>query len=163
TTYSPEHAYIASVNSPNIFLDSPDVPHASDTPPHLSALVASSNTSSDSLDTWHRRLGHIMTRSVQKLFRQDMVKGMNISNDEGHHSTTCKACLEGKQTRAPISKESDVTNPSVLHRVYSDLVGPIEPRGRGGERYFMTFLDGHSHYLKVALLKSKDEAEGHLK
>ena len=27
----------------------------------------------------------------------------------------------------------------------------------------MTFLDGHSHYLKVALLKSKDEAEGHLK
>jgi len=47
--------------------------------------------------------------------------------------------------------------------VYSDLVGPIEPQGRNEECYFMTFLDGHSHYLKVVLLKSKNEAEEQLK
>jgi len=92
-----------------------------------------------------------------------MVKGMHVTDIDSHDSGTCKACLESKQTRAPIPKVSDVQNPSVLHRVYLDLVGPIEPRGRNGERYFMTFLNSHSHYLKVVLLKSKNEAEEQLK
>jgi len=47
--------------------------------------------------------------------------------------------------------------------VYSDLVGPIEPQGRGGECYFITFLNGHSHYLKVVLLKSKNKTKEQLK
>ncbi|KAF5356898.1 hypothetical protein D9756_006429 [Leucocoprinus leucothites] len=104
-----------------------------------------------------------MLHSVKKHFQKNMVKGMHLTDDEAHDPATCKACLKGKQTWAPIPKESDIQNPSMLHRIYLDLVGPIEPCGRGGEWYFMMFLDGHSHYLKVVLLKSKSEVEGHLK
>ena len=104
-----------------------------------------------------------MLQSIKRLFQQNMVKGMHITDSDSHDSGIYKAYLEGKQTQAPIPKVSNVQNPSVLHRVYLDLVGPIEPQGRNGERYFMTFLDGHSHYLKVVLLKSKNKAEEQLK
>ena len=92
-----------------------------------------------------------------------MVKSMHITNSDSQDSGICKACLKDKQIQASILKTSTIQNPSILHRVYSDLVGPIEPQGRGGERYFMTFFDGHSHYLKVVLLKSKNKTEEQLK
>ena len=47
--------------------------------------------------------------------------------------------------------------------MYSDLVGPIKLQDRNREHYFMTFLDSHSHYLKVILLKSKKKTEEQLK
>jgi len=154
--FIPEYAYMVMTNDIDTLIKSADIPihHA---------LVASTNSATGTTAIWHCRLGHIMLRSVKRLFQQNMVKGMHITDIDSHDSSICKACFEGKQTRAPIPKVSDVQNPSVLHRVYSDLVGPIEPQGRNGERYFMTFLDGYSHYLKVVLLKSKNEVEEQLK
>ena len=60
------------------------------------AVYDSSATSTTAI--WHRRLGHIMLRSVKKLFQQNMVKGMHITDSDSQDSGTCKACLEGKQT-----------------------------------------------------------------
>ena len=154
--FIPEYAYMVIINDVDTLIKSADIPihHA---------LVASTNSTTSTTAIWHCRLGHIMLRSVKRLFQQNMVKGMHITDRDSYDSGTCKTYLEGKQTRAPIPKISDVQNLSVLHRVYSDLVGLIEPRGRNGERYFMTFLDGHSYYLKVVLLKSKNKAEEQLK
>ena len=154
--FIPEYAYMVMTNDIDTLIKSTDVSihHA---------LIASTNSATGTTAIWHRHLGHIMLRSVKRLFQQNMVKGMHITDSNSHDSDTCKAYLKGKQTQAPIPKVSDVQNLSVLHRVYSNLVGPIEPRGRNGECYFMTFLDGHSHYLKVVLLKSKNKAEEQLK
>ena len=154
--FIPEYAYMVITNDIDTLIKSINVPihHA---------LIASTNSATGTTAIWHCRLGHIMLRSVKRLFQQNMVKGMHITDSDSYDLGICKACLEGKQTQASIPKVSDVQNLSVLHRVYSDLVGPIEPRDRNGEYYFITFLDGHSHYLKVVLLKSKNKAEEQLK
>ena len=154
--FTPKCTYITIMDNVDTLINSMDISSHH-------ALVISTNSSTGSITTWHCQLGHIMLQSVKKLFQQNMVKGMYITDSTGHDLVTYKACLEDKQTRAPIPKMSDVQNPLVLYRVYSDLVGPIEPHGRGWEYYFMTFLDDCSHYLKVVLLKSKDEAKGQLK
>ncbi|MDR7986887.1 DDE-type integrase/transposase/recombinase, partial [Escherichia coli] len=60
-----------------------------------------------------------------------------------------------------MSKESDVQNPRVLHRTYSDVCGPMQTQTRSGYRYFITFIDGHSHHLVVQLMKTKDETIRH--
>ena len=91
------------------------------------------------LETWHRRLGHISLNAVKQLSKRDMVTGMEISpsNIKG---PTCVPCLEGKQTRDEIPNQSNTIHPRVLHRVYSDLCGPMQTQSRQGKYYFLTFL-----------------------
>ena len=60
-------------------------------------------------------------------------------------------------TRQPIPKVSNIENPCILHRIYSDICGPMQNTTQDGHRYFMTFIDSHSWYIKVKLLKTKDE------
>ena len=85
-----------------------------------------------------------------------MVTGMDISSNDAS-GLTCVPCLEGKQTRDEIPKESSTKHPRILHRIYSDLCGPMQTQSRQGELYFLTFIDGNTHYVKVKLLKSKSE------
>ncbi len=149
-----EHAYICTAPS-NLGSADSDLDPSSE--PQLSAFMAKEKTSKASLSTWHRRLGHAMLDSVRKLFKKKMVKGMEITVDDTK-GTTCIPCLKGKQHRNPISKSSDVSNPRVLHRAYSDLVGPMQTTGRNGERYFMPFMDAKSHLVKLKNLRAKSEA-----
>ena len=116
-----------------------------------------------SIGTWHKRLGHAMVRSIEKLANSSMVTGMRVLSDEEsgekkEHKTHCIPCLKGKTTREPISKKSTVENPKVLHRVFSDVCGPLDIEGYQKCRYFVTLIDGYSHYMRVQPIRSKDEA-----
>ncbi|KAG1825381.1 hypothetical protein EV424DRAFT_1295530, partial [Suillus variegatus] len=57
---------------------------------------------SATLDTWHRRLGHINFDSISKLISKDMVNGINIKGSSTHNKAVCQPCLEGKQRCNPI-------------------------------------------------------------
>jgi len=85
-----EYAYMVMTNDIDTLIKSTDIPihHA---------LVASTNSATGTTAIWHRCLGHIMLRSVKRLFQQNMVKGMHITDIDSHDSGTCKACLEDKQ------------------------------------------------------------------
>jgi Reverse transcriptase (RNA-dependent DNA polymerase)/gag-polypeptide of LTR copia-type/GAG-pre-integrase domain len=148
---TPEHAYISRTTS--------EISEDSDLDPksHEVALIAQTTTSKVTLGIWHRRLGHISYEAVKRLLRRKMVTGMDISSNDAS-GLTCVPCLEGKQTRDIIPKESSTKHPRILHRIYSDLCGPMQTQSRHGEFYFLTFIDGNTHYVKVKLLKSKNEA-----
>jgi hypothetical protein len=118
------------------------------------ALIARTKMSKAMLGIWHRQLGHISLDAVKRLLRHKMVTGMDISSDDTSRST-CIPCLEGKQTRDEILKESSTKHPRILHRIYSDLCGPMQTQSHHGELYILTFIDGNTHYVKVKLLKSK--------
>ena len=116
--------------------------------------------STDSLTTWHKRLGHVARATVKKLFKKQMVKRMEIKEHDDENDTyQCSTCLKGKMTWQLIPKVSDIKNPHVLHCVYSNVCGPMQKTTQDGHRYFMTFINGHLQYIKVKLLKTKDEAE----
>lgn len=91
---------------------------------HLRANVASlPYVASATLKTWHKRLGHAMTRSVKKIFGNKMVTGMDMIADQGdlreveddehehEHKGKCIPCLQAKTTRAPIPKTTTTENP----------------------------------------------------
>ena len=86
-----------------------------------------------------------------------MVSGMSINDPGTMDEDQCVPCLEGKQHRAIIPTESEVENPRVLHRTYSDVCGPMETMAQRGYRYFVTFINGYSHHLVVKLIKVKSE------
>ncbi|GJS68050.1 putative ribonuclease H-like domain-containing protein [Tanacetum coccineum] len=86
----------------------------------LTCLVAKATLDESML--WHRRLGHINFKNINKLVKDNLVRGLPTKCFE--NDQTCVACLKGKQHRA--SCKSKVLNPITkpLFMLYMDLFGP---------------------------------------
>ena len=70
----------------------------------------------------------------------------------------CVPCLEGKQQmRDKIPSQSKTIHPRLLYHVYSDLCKPIQTQLHQGKYYFLTFIDGNAHHVKVKLLVTKSK------
>nr|GEZ42091.1 ribonuclease H-like domain-containing protein [Tanacetum cinerariifolium] len=69
--------------------------------PHrdLTCLVA--KASADECNLWHRRLGHLNFKTMNKLVRHNLVRGLPTKCFENDHN--CTACLKGKQHKASCS------------------------------------------------------------
>nr|GEW97418.1 ribonuclease H-like domain-containing protein [Tanacetum cinerariifolium] len=66
--------------------------------PHkdLTCLVA--KASADECILWHRRLGHLNVKTINKLVRHNLVRGLPTKSFDNDH--ICTACLKGKQHKA---------------------------------------------------------------
>ncbi|GJR73922.1 putative ribonuclease H-like domain-containing protein [Tanacetum coccineum] len=62
----------------------------------LTCLVAKATLDESML--WHRRLGHIKFKNINKLVKDNLVRGLPTKHFE--NDQTCVACLKGKQHRA---------------------------------------------------------------
>ena len=70
---------------------------------------------------------------------------------------TCDSCLKGKMTKLPFSEKGERVD-ELLGLVHTDVCGPMTTHALGGYSYFITFIDDHSHYGYVYLMKHKSEA-----
>ncbi|GJW97164.1 putative ribonuclease H-like domain-containing protein [Tanacetum coccineum] len=62
----------------------------------LTCLVAKATTEESML--WHRRLGHVNFKNINKLVKENLVRDLPLKRFE--NDQTCVACLKGKQHRA---------------------------------------------------------------
>ncbi|GJR56740.1 putative ribonuclease H-like domain-containing protein [Tanacetum coccineum] len=62
----------------------------------LTCLVAKATL--DESMIWHKRLGHVNFKTINKLVEDNLVKGLPIKHFENNQ--TCVACLKGKQHKA---------------------------------------------------------------
>ncbi|GJS79019.1 putative ribonuclease H-like domain-containing protein [Tanacetum coccineum] len=60
----------------------------------------------DESNLWHRRLGHINFKTMNKLVRGNLVRGLPSKLFENDH--TCVACQKGKQHKAPLDETSGI-------------------------------------------------------
>lgn len=85
-----------------------------------------------------------------------MVDGIELKNLELTNERIYQTCVEGKQTKLPHNQErSRAKRP--LQLIHSDLVGPITPESREGNRYILMFIDDYTHFTVAYLLKKKSE------
>ncbi|GJT98345.1 putative ribonuclease H-like domain-containing protein [Tanacetum coccineum] len=71
----------------------------------------------DESNLWHRRLGHINFKTLNKLVRGNLVRGLPLKIFENNH--TCVACQKGKQHKASYKTKtvSSISQPlQMLHR-----------------------------------------------
>ena len=68
----------------------------------------------------------------------------------------CEACVEVKLTRSSFQSVERHTKP--LDFIHNDICDLKLVQTRGGNKYFITFVDNSTKYCYVYLLKSKDEA-----
>ncbi|GJZ93678.1 putative ribonuclease H-like domain-containing protein [Tanacetum coccineum] len=67
----------------------------------LTCLVAKATLDKSML--WHRRLGHINFKNMNKLVKENLVRGLPLKHFE--NDQTCVACLKRKQHRASSTKD----------------------------------------------------------
>ena len=111
----------------------------------------------ESLQDWHRKLGHCNTADLLKL--QGVVNGLEIGSRE---SFSCETCVQAKQCNSKGSTPRTRAE-HVLDLVHTDLSGPITPTGKYGYRYVIIFTDDYSGYHFCYLLKHKNDATMALK
>ena len=113
--------------------------------------VASSSYLLESSNVWHGRLGHVNFNSIRHLIKLNNIPKFHI--DSNHK---CKTCVEAKLTRSSFKSVERKTEP--LDMIHTDVCDLKSIPTRGGNKYFITFIDDSTKYCYVYLLKSKDEA-----
>ncbi|GJW01632.1 putative ribonuclease H-like domain-containing protein [Tanacetum coccineum] len=125
----------------------------------LTCLVA--NATSDESMLWHRRLGHINFKNINKLVKENFVRDLPLKRFE--NDQTCVACLKGKQHKA--SCKSKVLNPITkpLFMLHMDLFGLTFVSSLMHKKYCLVVTDDYSTYTWVFFLVTKDETSEILK
>ena len=98
------------------------------------------------IDTWHRRLGHVGYSVIERMGREQVVKGMDVTTYEKGQGS-CEDCIMGKHTRRPFD-DNPTRESEVLERVYIDLWGPARTRSNGGKQFMMQAVDGKSTHTE---------------
>ncbi|GJS27989.1 ribonuclease H-like domain-containing protein [Tanacetum coccineum] len=80
----------------------------------------------DEFNLWHRRLGHINFKTMNKLVKGNLVRGLPSKLFENDY--TCVACQKGKQHKASYKTKlvSSISQP--LQMLHMDLFGPTSNR-----------------------------------
>ncbi|GJZ12609.1 putative ribonuclease H-like domain-containing protein [Tanacetum coccineum] len=125
----------------------------------LTCLIAKATLDESVL--WHRRLGHVNFRTINKLVNENLVRGLPIKRFE--NDQTCVACLKRKQHKAFCKSkiQNSITQP--LFMLHMDLFGPTFVSSLMNRKYCLVVIDDYSRFTWVFFLATKDETSGILK
>ncbi|GKC62915.1 putative ribonuclease H-like domain-containing protein, partial [Tanacetum coccineum] len=115
----------------------------------------------DESKLWHMRLGHINFKTMNKLVKGNLVRGLPsklFENDQ-----TCVACQKGKQHRASCKSKTVSSISQPLHMLHMDLFGPTFVKILMKKMYFLVVIDDYNRFNWVFFLATKDETSGILK
>ncbi|GJV79377.1 putative ribonuclease H-like domain-containing protein [Tanacetum coccineum] len=106
----------------------------------LTCLIAKATF--DESNLWHRRLGHINFKTMNKLVRGNLVRGLPSKLFENDHS--CVACQKGEQHKASCKTKlvSSISHP--LQMLHMDLFGPTFVRSINHKIYCLVVTDDYS-------------------
>ncbi|GJR09866.1 putative ribonuclease H-like domain-containing protein [Tanacetum coccineum] len=115
----------------------------------------------DKSNLWHRRLGHINFKTMNKLMRGNLVRGLPSKIFENDH--TCVACQKGKQHKASCKTKlvSSISQP--LQMLHMDLFGLTFIKSLNKKMYCLVVIYDFRRLTWVFFLASKHETSEILK
>ncbi|GJX86595.1 ribonuclease H-like domain-containing protein [Tanacetum coccineum] len=122
----------------------------------FACLIA--KATSDESKLWHRRLGHINFKNLNKLVKGNLVRGLPSKVFKNDH--TCVACHKGKQHRASCKAKLERLITEPLHTLHMDLFGPTSVKSINHASYCLVITDDCTRFSWVFFLVSKDETSG---
>ncbi|GJR99492.1 putative ribonuclease H-like domain-containing protein [Tanacetum coccineum] len=125
----------------------------------LACLIAKATI--DESNKWHRRLGHVNFKNLNKLVKGNLVRGLPSKIFQNDH--TCVACQKGKQHKASCKAKSVSSISHSLQLLHMDLFGPTSVRSLNHKSYCLVITDDFSRFSWVFFLRTKDETSGILK
>nr|GEW48417.1 putative ribonuclease H-like domain-containing protein [Tanacetum cinerariifolium] len=125
----------------------------------LTCLFA--KATSDESRLWHRKLGHLNVKTMNKLVKRNLVRGLSSKFFENEQ--TCVACQKGKQHRASCKTKIKNSISLPLHMLRMDLFALIVVNSLMKKMYCLVVTDDYSRFTWVFFLSTNDETNGILK
>ena len=107
----------------------------------------------ESANLWHRCMGHINRKSMDVLRRMPG-SGVDYNGD----LQACGVCTVGKSKQQAHPKQATYDVQHAFQLVIVDLMGPIKPAALGGYSYVTKFVDQHTKWKEIFLIKTKPQA-----
>lgn len=101
---------------------------------------------------WHRVYGHRNIDIVKKVLSKT-----DKYFDKCNCEDACEICVQGKMSRKVFPKCSNQQSYNILDLIHSDVCGPMDIQTPSGKRFFVTFIDDFSKYIKIYLITHKFE------
>ncbi|GJY64173.1 putative ribonuclease H-like domain-containing protein [Tanacetum coccineum] len=118
-------------------------------------VTAFCKATKDEAVLWHRRLGHVNFKNINKLVQGNLVRGLPSKTFKLDH--TCLACRKGKQHRASCKKIEERTIRKPLELLHMDLFGHVSVESVNRKKYCLVVTDDCSKFNWVFFLAYKDE------
>ncbi|GJV21873.1 ribonuclease H-like domain-containing protein [Tanacetum coccineum] len=110
---------------------------------------------------WHMRLGHVNFKTINKLVKENLTRGLPTKRFEIDQSYV--VCLKGKQHKASCKSKIQNSITQLLFMLHMDLFGPTFVSSLMNKKYYLVVTDDYSRFTWVFFLASKDETSGILK
>ncbi|KAA0066043.1 gag-pol polyprotein [Cucumis melo var. makuwa] len=101
-------------------------------------------TKTDQTWLWHRKLGHISLRSLDKVVRNEAVVG--IPSLDINEKFFCDDCQVGKQTKTSHRRLKECYTIIVLELLHLDLMGSMQTESLGEKKYVLVVADDYSRF-----------------
>nr|GEW06744.1 putative ribonuclease H-like domain-containing protein [Tanacetum cinerariifolium] len=125
----------------------------------LTCLFA--KATSDESKLWHRRLGHLSFKTMNKLVKGNLVRGLPsklFDNDQN-----CVTCQKRKQHKASCKTKTENSISLPLHLLHMDLFGPTFVKSLMKKMYCLVVTNDYSRFTWFFFLATKYETSGILK
>ena len=107
------------------------------------------------LNLWHQRLGHVNELQLRETIKKGQICNVKISDND--LLKFCDGYVEAKMSRKPNKPVGEIQSEYPGQLFHSDLCGPMS-ESIGGSKYFVTFIDDFSRWVKISFLREKKEA-----
>ena len=105
----------------------------------------------ESSNLWHGRLRHVNYDTLHRLINLNHTPTFQINSKH-----KCENCVEAKLTRSSFQSVEKNTKP--LDLIHSDICDLKFIQTKGGNKYFITFVNDNTKYCYVYLIRNKDKA-----
>lgn len=117
------------------------------------ACASIERATSNTLQQWHRRLGHVNIATIKNMCSNESVSGIKLTDQCNFF---CEECQLGKMHRSshPVSERLVLKKGECFH---IDLCGPMEHIGIDGVRFCMILKDEGTGFRFAYFLKQKSD------
>ncbi|GJZ38363.1 putative ribonuclease H-like domain-containing protein [Tanacetum coccineum] len=115
----------------------------------------------DESNLWHRRLGHVKFKTMNKLVKGNLVRGLPSKLFEINQ--TCVACQKGKQHKASCKSKTVSLISQPLQMLHMDLFDLTFVKSLMKKMYCLVVTDDFNRFSWVFFLATKDETSEILK
>nr|GEU71588.1 hypothetical protein [Tanacetum cinerariifolium] len=109
----------------------------------------------DESNLWHKRLAHVNFKTINRLVKENLVRGLPTKVFENDH--TCVAFKKGKQHKASCKTKPVSSIDQPLFRLHMNLFGPTFVKNLNKKSYCLVITDDYSRFTWVFFLATKDE------
>jgi hypothetical protein len=108
------------------------------------------------MEVAHNRLGHINSRTIQRLSKDNLMNNLILEN-EPFDSSECKVCIQNKATKMSLNPVKTWESAKEIgEKIHCDI--KELPQAIHGMKYNISFLDEYSQYCCTYQTSRKDEA-----